>query len=414
LGDLGTSGARGACAGRTVALCVTGSIAAYKAVELARILRKAGAIVVPVMTASGARFVGPLTFAGITGEAVITDMWDESVAGEVHVRLAERADLVAVVPATADVIARLANGRADDVVAALVLCARGPVLLAPAMHPRMWDHPATQRNLAALAAHPRLTLIGPVRGEVASGDVGMGRMAEPDAMAAAIDAALSAGDLAGVRIVVTAGPTVEDIDPVRFIGNRSTGRMGFAVAQRAAARGAEVTLIAGLVGLPTPHGVRRIDVRGAMAMRAALGDALGADLSRADALVMAAAVADYRPAETSPTKIKKGGDRSSLALVRNPDLLGEVGAARSGPRPVLVGFAVETERGEALVSSARRKLVEKRVDLVVANEASESFGRDDNRATIVTTAGAEPLAPMPKVALADILLDHLRPLLGAR
>ncbi|HXN32087.1 MAG TPA: bifunctional phosphopantothenoylcysteine decarboxylase/phosphopantothenate--cysteine ligase CoaBC, partial [Polyangiaceae bacterium] len=351
------------CAGRTVALCVTGSIAAYKAVELARLLRKSGAIVVPVMTASAARFVGPMTFAGITGEAVTTDMWDESFAGEVHVRLAERADLVAVVPATADVLARLAQGRADDVVTALALCARGPVVVAPAMHPRMWEHPATQRNVADLAAHQRVTLVGPVRGEVASGDVGMGRMAEPDAIAAAIAAALSARDLTGVRIVVTAGPTVEDIDPVRFIGNRSSGRMGFAVAERAAARGADVTLIAGLVGLPSPYGVRRVDVRGALAMRAALANALGADLSRADALVMAAAVADYRPAETSITKIKKGGDRISLDLLRNPDLLGEVGAARAGPRPVLIGFAVETERGEALETSARRKLVEKRVDL---------------------------------------------------
>jgi phosphopantothenoylcysteine decarboxylase/phosphopantothenate--cysteine ligase len=402
----------GTCAGRTVALCVTGSIAAYKAVELARLLGKAGAVVLPVMTPSASRFVGPATFAGITGEAVATDMWDESLAGEIHVRLAERADLVAVVPATADVLARLAQGRADDIVTALALCARGPVLVAPAMHPRMWGHPATQRNVAELAAQKRVTVIGPERGEVASGDFGMGRMAEPDAIAGAIAAALSARDLAGVRILVTAGPTLEDIDPVRFIGNRSSGRMGFAVAERAAARGADVTLIAGAVGLPSPYGVRRVDVRGANEMRVALWQALGVDLSRMDALVMAAAVADYRPAETSLTKVKKGADRTSLELLRNPDLLGEVGATRTGTRPVLVGFAVETDAGEALVASALRKLVDKRVDLVVANEASESFGRLDNRATMVAAGGAEALPAMPKAALADVLLDRVRVLLS--
>ncbi len=403
----------GACAGRTVVLCVTGSIAAYKAVELARLLGRAGAVVLPVMTASAARFVGPVTLAGITGQAVTTNMWDESFAGEVHVLLAECADLVAIVPATADVIARLAHGRSDDLVTALALCARGPLIVAPAMHPRMWEHPATQRNVAELGAQRRVTLVGPMRGEVASGDVGMGRMAEPDTIAAAIAAALSARDLTGVRIVVTAGPTLEDIDPVRFIGNRSSGRMGFAVAERAAARGADVTLIAGAVGVPSPFGAHRVDVRGAMAMRAALWEALGADLSRADALVMAAAVADYRPAETSVTKIKKGDERVAIELLRNPDLLAEVGAVRAGARPVLVGFAVETQGGEALVVSARRKLIDKRVDLVVANEASESFGRDDNRATLVTAAGAEPLPSMPKAALADLLLDRLRLLLAA-
>jgi phosphopantothenoylcysteine decarboxylase/phosphopantothenate--cysteine ligase len=329
------------------------------------------------------------------------------------VRLAERADVVAVVPATADVLARLAHGRADDLVTALALCARGPLVVAPAMHPRMWDHPATQRNVADLVAQKRVTLIGPVRGEVASGDVGMGRMAEPDAIAAAIAAALAPQDLAGVRIVVTAGPTLEDIDPVRFIGNRSTGRMGFAVADRAAARGATVTLIAGPAQWPTPFGVDRVDVRSTAAMRAALWDALGADLSRVDALVMAAAVADYRSAETSPTKMKKDGERVSLELVRNPDLLAEVGVARRGKRPILVGFAVETDGSDALVASARRKLAGKHVDLVVANQASDAFGREDNRATLVTAGGAEPLRMMPKVALADVLLDRVKTLLDA-
>jgi phosphopantothenoylcysteine decarboxylase/phosphopantothenate--cysteine ligase len=404
--------------GRTVALCVTGSIAAYKAAVVARLLVKAGARVLPVMTASAARFLGPVTLAGVCGEPVAIDMWDASVPGELHVRLAERADVVAVVPATADFLARLAQGRADDLAAALALCARGPLVLAPAMHPRMWDHPATRRNVATLTADGRATLVGPVDGEVASGERGMGRMAEPEAIAEAIAARLAlAGPaglpgLPGVRVVVTAGPTVEDIDPVRFIGNRSSGKMGFAIAARAAARGARVTLIAGPVSLATPPGVERVDVRGALSMRAALWDALGPDLSRADALVMAAAVADHRPATTSPTKIKKGDAGPAIELVKNPDLLAEVGAARAGARPVLVGFAVETGGQEALVGYARKKLADKRVDLVVANEAGESFGRDDDRATLVTASGAEPLATMTKSALADVVLGRVRDLLG--
>ncbi|HXX65929.1 MAG TPA: bifunctional phosphopantothenoylcysteine decarboxylase/phosphopantothenate--cysteine ligase CoaBC [Polyangiaceae bacterium] len=394
--------------GRTIALCVTGSIASYKAVELARLLVTAGARVVPVMTESARRFVGPLTFAGICGESVPFDMWDPSFAGEAHVALARRADAVAIVPATADVLARLAHGRADDLVTALALCADCPVLAAPAMHPRMWQHPATQRNVAELASQHRVTLVGPVQGEVASGETGLGRMAEPREIADALRALLSPHDLAGMRLVVTAGPTLEDLDPVRFIGNRSTGRMGFALARRGAERGARVTLIAGPVDLATPEGVQRVDVRAAVTMRAALWQALGRDLSGADALIMAAAVADHRPLEPSPTKIKKGDERVSLELIRNPDLLAEVGTARTGPLPVLVGFALETTGGEALLQYARRKLLEKRADLVVANEASESLGRDDARATLVSADAAEPLPPLPKAELADLVLERVR------
>jgi len=405
-----TPSRRGPLDGRTVALCVTGSIAAYKSVELARLLVTAGARVLPVMTASASRFVGPLTLAGIAGEAVATDMGDPSFAGEMHVHLAERVDLVAIVPATADVLSRLAHGRADDLVTALALCARGPVLAAPAMHPRMWEHPATARNVAALAEQKRVTLVGPVSGEVASGAVGPGRMAEPGVIAAAIAAALSPRDLSGMRVVVTAGPTLEDVDPVRFLGNRSSGKMGFAIAERAAGRGAEVTLVAGPVSLPTPYGVKRVDVRGALAMRQALWQAMGSDLSSADALVMAAAVADHRPAETSAIKLKNGEERFTLELVRNPDLLAEVGAARAGRRPVLVGFAVETERGEALVAYARRKLKQKRVDLVVANAASDAFGREDNVAILVGPDDAQVLPSMSKAFLADTVLERVRTL----
>jgi phosphopantothenoylcysteine decarboxylase/phosphopantothenate--cysteine ligase len=406
---------RGPLAGRKIALAVTGSIAAYKAVEVARLLGKAGAGVLPVMTESAARFVGPVTLAGITGRAVASDMWDASFAGEMHVRLAEEADIVAIVPATADVLARLAQGRADDLVTALALCARGPVVAAPAMHPRMWTHPAMQRNVAELASQGRVALVGPVVGEVASGETGPGRMAEPDAIVAAITAALAPRDLAGKRVVVTAGPTLEDIDPVRFLGNRSSGKMGFAVAERAAARGAEVTLVAGPVELPTPWRVRRVDVRSALQMREAVWGALGKDLGGADALVMAAAVADHRPAAASPQKIKrKAGEAIAVPLVDNPDILAEIGAARAsttGARPVLVGFAVETAEPAALVAYARRKLAEKRVDFVVANAAGQSFARDDNLATLVDGERAEELPRMAKVALADAILDRVSSLL---
>ncbi|HWL86734.1 MAG TPA: bifunctional phosphopantothenoylcysteine decarboxylase/phosphopantothenate--cysteine ligase CoaBC, partial [Polyangiaceae bacterium] len=308
-------------------------------------------------------------------------------------------------------LSRLATGRADDLVTALALSARGPVLVAPAMHPRMWLHPATQRNVDGLVRDGRIIFVGPVSGPVASGESGPGRMAEPQAIFEAIARALEPRarlDLLGKHVVVTAGPTVEDLDPVRYLGNRSSGKMGFAVAERAAARGAQVTLISGPVALATPPGVARVDVRSALAMREALWGALGADLADADALVMTAAVADYRARETSPVKLKKQGDDLELRLVKNPDLLAEVGARRSGNRPCLVGFAVETGSPEQLLAYARGKLAQKKCDLVVANEAGVAFAGDDNRATLVTASGAEPLGEMSKVALADRILDRVR------
>ncbi|MEJ7735154.1 MAG: bifunctional phosphopantothenoylcysteine decarboxylase/phosphopantothenate--cysteine ligase CoaBC [Polyangiaceae bacterium] len=289
-----------------------------------------------------------------------------------------------------------------------MLCARGPVLAAPAMHPRMWAHPATQRNVRALRDDGLVGLVGPALGEVASGERGLGRMAEPEAIVAAAMAALAPQDLRGRRVVVTAGPTVEDLDPVRFIGNRSTGKMGFAVAARAAARGAAVTLIAGPVALATPHAVDRVDVRSAREMRAALWTALGGKkLGGAEALIMVAAVADYRPARTEDTKIKRTPGATSLALVANPDLIAEVGAARRGRSPVLVAFAVETADDAGVVAAARKKLAAKKVDLVVANHAADSFGRDDDRATLVDAAGAQPLGLLDKHALADRILDRV-------
>ncbi len=398
-----------ALAGRTISLCLTGGIAAYKSVYLARLLLTAGAAVQPVMTASASRFVGKVTLSGLCARPVLEDMWDSSFAGEAHVALAEQSDLVVIAPTTADMLARLAQGRADDLVAALALVAKSPVLIAPAMHPRMWAHPATQRNVATLRADGRVRLVGPVEGPVANGEVGLGRMSEPEAIFAAIVEALGARtDLAGKHVVVTAGPTVEDLDPVRFLGNRSTGKMGFAVAEAARARGARVTLIAGPTALSTPRGVDRVDVRSALEMQSAIDAALGPALERADALVMAAAVADYRPATYEPEKTKKpkagkAGDVLSIELLRNPDLLAGVGARRSGGRPVLVGFAVETRD---LVDYARRKLRDKRVDLVVGNLATHGFGGDDDEVVIVDEASAEPLRAS-KRQIADALLDRI-------
>lgn len=390
-----------------MALAVSGSIAAYKAAEVARLLLKAGARVLPIMTRSAHQFLGPMTLSGITGEPVLEDMWDPSFAGEVHVALAQKVDVVLLVPATADLLARLAQGRADDLVTALALCAEGPVLAAPAMHPRMWSHPATQDNVARLAKQGRVELVGPIDGEVASGERGIGRMADPAQIAAAALARVAERDLAPLRIVITAGPTIEDLDPVRFIGNRSTGKMGFALAERAATRGAEVTLIAGPVTLPTPFGVRRVDVRSTASMRSALWEALGPDLAAADALIMSAAVADYRPAHEHTTKVKRKAENVHLELLPNPDLLAEIGAARGARRPVLVGFAVETDTDERVIASALNKLTVKRLDLVVANHALDAFGKDDNRATMVTAGSAEPLGVLSKRDLADRILDRV-------
>jgi phosphopantothenoylcysteine decarboxylase/phosphopantothenate--cysteine ligase len=398
----------------TVALGVTGSIAAFKAIEIARLLIQHGVRVLPVMTRSGARFVGPIAFTGLCGEPARTDMWDETFAGELHVHLATEADVVLIAPATADVLARFASGRADDLLTALALCARGPVIAAPAMHPRMWAHPATQRNVRLVEQDGRIDLIGPVVGPVANGEVGMGRMAEPQDIVATVMARLAPQDLRSMHVVVTAGPTVEDIDPVRFLSNRSTGRMGFSVARRAAARGARVTLIAGPSDLPTPTGATRVDVRSALEMRNALHMALGPSLQEADALVMAAAVGDYRPAQKHTDKVKRGADMITLDLVPNPDILAELGTLRTGPRPVLVGFAVETEQEDALVEQALGKLARKRVDFVVGNAASVGFGGDSNQAVLVGHDGVDHLPLMAKDALADRILDRVRACLAER
>jgi phosphopantothenoylcysteine decarboxylase/phosphopantothenate--cysteine ligase len=336
-------------------------------------------------------------------------MFADGYAGELHVDLGGEANVVALVPATAELLSALAQGRADDIVRATALCAACPVVAAPAMHPRMWSHPATQRNVAQLQDDGRVQLIGPVDGEVASGESGLGRLAEPADIAAHIMALAGSRDLADRHVVVSAGPTVEDLDPARFLSNRSSGKMGYAIAARAAARGAAVTLVSGPVSLPAPHGVTVVAVRSALEMKTALWTALGEDLHRADALVMAAAVADFRPAQHQESKMKRNGDPLSLRmkLLPNPDLLAEIGAKRDGSRPLLVGFALETMSGKALIDSARHKLVQKRVDLVVANEANQAFDGDYNCASLVRADTAETLPRLSKRALADKILDQI-------
>jgi phosphopantothenoylcysteine decarboxylase/phosphopantothenate--cysteine ligase len=406
--EIATEGAaRGRLRGKRVTLCVTGSVAAYKAVLLLRALRQEGAELEVVLTRGGAEFVGAATFAGLTGRAPHTTMFDPTLAGELHVELARRSDLLLIAPATADVLARLAQGRADDLLTATALCATCPVLVAPAMHPSMWSHPATQRNVQTLALDRRVGFVGPVEGEVASGDFCLGRFAEPDTIVSFVIAQLSPHTLRGRHLVVTAGPTAEDIDPVRFISNRSSGKMGFALAERAAAFGAKVTLIAGPVALPTPAGVTRVDVRSALAMRGALWQALKPDLSGADALIMTAAVADYRPAETHASKLKRGATGIGLELVPNDDLLAEIGAARKAELPVLVGFALETETDERLINAARGKLAKKRVDLVVANHPDRSIGQSQISGSLVGVRDAENFGPVSKHEAADRILDFV-------
>ncbi len=400
--------------GQRITLCVTGSVAAYKAVLLLRALKQEGAELEVVLTHSGAKFVGAATFAGLTGRAPHTSMFEGDLTGELHVELARRSDLILIAPATADVLARLAQGRADDLLTATALCARCPVLVAPAMHPSMWAHPATQRNVQTLVADQRVGFVGPVEGEVASGDVGLGRLAEPETILSFAIAQLSSGSLRGRHIVVSAGPTAEDIDPVRFISNRSSGKMGFALAERAAAHGARVTLVAGPVALATPAGVTRVDVRSALAMRGAIWQALKPDLSGADALIMTAAVADYRPSETHASKLKRGEATIGLELVPNADLLAEIGAARQAAYPVLVGFALETETDERLINAARGKLAKKRVDLVVANHPDTSIGKETISGSLVGVREAEAFGPISKRDAADRILDFVTAALAKR
>jgi phosphopantothenoylcysteine decarboxylase/phosphopantothenate--cysteine ligase len=392
-------------AGRRVLLGVTGGIAAYKAAILCRLLQERGAEVQVVMTSSATRFVGPDTFAALTGRPVHSDVFEHTET-VLHVRLAREADVAVVAPATANILAKLANGLADDLLSSTLLELGGPLVVAPAMHSGMWDAPPTRRNMAALR-EAGVTVVGPVTGPLAAGDEGMGRMAEPEEIAEAVQAAVGGGDLAGRRVLVTAGPTYEPVDAVRFLGNRSSGRMGFAVAEQARRRGAEVTLVAGPTHLPDPPGVRVVRVQTAAEMREAV---LGA-AEEADAVVKAAAVSDYRPGAPADRKLKKEEGPPDLRLEPTVDILGELGE-RGGER-VLVGFAAETDD---LETAGRRKLEEKGLDLVVVNEVGRpgtGFDAETNRAMILSAAGDdEPLREWTKRELAGAICDRLAKLLG--
>jgi phosphopantothenoylcysteine decarboxylase/phosphopantothenate--cysteine ligase len=408
-------------AGKTVVLGVTGGISAYKSAELCRLLRKADARVRVVMTPAATQFITPLTLQTLSGAKVATDLFDLSEEAEIgHIRLADEADLLIVAPATADAIARLAAGMADDLLAAVVLASRAPLLLAPAMNVNMWENPLVQDNLRRLLGTGRVRTAGPDRGELACGWIGAGRLVDPSEIVAAADAWLGEGGddgpLRGKKVVVTAGPTHEAVDDVRYLGNRSSGKMGFALAATAAQLGADVILVAGPVAQPTPARVaRRIDVVSALDMQAALAAAVVG----ADVVVMAAAVADFRPAERAPGKLDRraaGTQAAALALVPNPDLLAGLGAGRAaGVGPVLVGFAAEVGRtGDALITRARTKLAEKRCDVIIANDvgaAGLGFGSDDNAVTVVTSNAAVPLGPASKTTLAGQIWATLLPML---
>lgn len=354
-------------------LGVTGGVAAYKAIELVRRARERGIDVQVVMTEAATHFVGTASFQAVSGRPVRASLWDPAAEAAMgHIELARWATEILIAPATADTIARLAAGLADDLLTTICLASPAPLALAPAMNQQMWAHPSVGANLATLTARG-VRVLGPASGAQACGDVGAGRMLEAQEL---LDALYAKGPLSGLRVVVSAGPTLEDLDPVRFIGNRSSGKMGFAIAAEAAAQGATVTLVAGPVHLCTPPGCVRIDVRSAIAMR----DAVVTACDSADVYVGAAAVADYRPVTSNAHKIKKSQDHIQLDLVRNPDIIAELGARPV--RPFLVGFAAETQD---VLSYARGKLQAKRLDMVVANRVGPdaAFDRDDNAATVV-------------------------------
>ena len=392
-------------AGRKIVIGVTGGVAAYKSAELVRLLVKAGADVHLVLTEGGARFVTAVTFQALSGKPVWTDLWDPRMANNMaHIDLSRDADAILIAPATADVIAKLVQGRADDLLTTLCLARDCPLLVAPAMNRQMWEHPATRRNVAQLR-EDGATVLGPAAGEQACGEVGLGRMLEAEELFEHLCAFLAPKLLAGRKVVLTAGPTFEAIDPVRGITNSSSGKMGFALARACHQAGAEVVLVAGPSALPTPLGVHRVNVHSALEMRDAV---LGA-LPGASVFIGVAAVADYRPENAEEHKIKKSADARSITLVPNPDILAEVAARADAP--LCVGFAAESRD---LDRYAEGKRVAKKLDLVVGNLVQDGLGGDDNVVTLYDAAGAHPLPRAPKDTLARQIIDHLAPLLAAR
>ena len=394
-------------ANKTVILGITGSLAAYKAADIASKLTQAGARVEVIMTESATRFIAPLTLRNITGRPVVTDMFELASEFSIeHVALAEAADVVAIAPATASLIARLAAGISDDMLTVTVLATKAPVILAPAMNVNMFENSITQDNLAKLKARG-FTIVDPAYGRLASGKVGLGRLADVDKIIGTIKQVLGrGGDLAGKRMVVTAGGTQEPIDPVRHIGNRSSGKMGYAIAEAARDRGASVTLVTAPTSLPEPVGMEVVHIETAAQMKEAVAEAT----SQADALIMAAAVADYQPKSAAKAKIKKETPSLTLELIRTPDILTEVKGDF-----LKVGFAAESED---IVANARQKLEKKQLDIIVANDitdADSGFGVDTNKVTLIDRDGkVENLPLLTKREVADRILDRVVELLAKK
>lgn len=387
-------------ANQNILLGVTGGIAAYKSVELARLLLKAGARVRVVMTEAATRFVSPLTFQAVTGSPVRCSLFDEEhEAAMGHIELARWADQMVIAPASADFMARMALGLANDLLTTLCLASASSIAIAPAMNQRMWQHPAVQHNLSLLEERG-VRVLGPESGEQACGDTGPGRMLEPADMLAALDSASGAGLFAGKKVLITAGPTHEAIDPVRFIGNRSSGKMGYALARAFRRGGADVLLVSGPVSLPAPPGVNRVNVQTALQMHKAVFE----NIHSVDIFVGCAAVADYRPENPQQQKIKKLSDRMDISLVRNPDILAEVATLEEGP--YTLGFAAETQN---LVENARAKLLAKQVDMLAANSVAEGMGfeSDENTLLVIWPEGEKHLPVQDKQQLAESLLGVL-------
>ncbi|MCZ4305511.1 bifunctional phosphopantothenoylcysteine decarboxylase/phosphopantothenate--cysteine ligase CoaBC [Zoogloeaceae bacterium G21618-S1] len=390
--------------GRKIILGVTGGVAAYKAAELTRLMVKAGASVHVVLSEGGAHFVTAVTFQALSGHPVWTDLWDPRMGNNMaHIDLTRDADGIIVAPATADFMARLAQGRCDDLLTTLCLARDCDLMIAPAMNRQMWQHPATQRNARQLL-DDGVVVLGPDEGEQACGETGLGRMLEPEVLCEAVISHFEAKRLAGRKVVLTAGPTFEAIDPVRGITNSSSGKMGYALARACAQAGAEVVLVSGPVALPVPYGVTRVSVQSALAMR----DAVTVEVDDADVFIGVAAVADYRPATPAEHKIKKSGEAMSIALTPNPDILAEV-AARPNP-PFCVGFAAESRDLDTYAEGKRRN---KRLPMVVGNLVQDGLGQDDNQVVIYDEAGRHPVPRAAKDNLARSIVKHLADLLAA-
>ena len=395
-------------ASRRILLIIGGGIAAYKALDLIRRLRERGASVTPVLTRAGAQFVTPLSVSALAGSKVFGDLFDLTDEADMgHIQLSRSADLIVVAPATADLMAKMAGGHADDLASTLLLATDTPVLLAPAMNVRMWDHPATQRNIAVLRADG-IGMVGPEAGDMACGEYGPGRMAEPMEIVAAIEQKLAAGPLAGKRIVVTSGPTHEPIDPVRYIANRSSGAQGTAIAHALAAKGAEVVFVTGPADVPPPQGVQVVRVQSAREMLDAVQGALPAD-----AAIFAAAVADWRVASASDRKLKKDkGALPVLEFAENPDILATVAQMGAGRPGLVVGFAAETDD---VTANATAKRARKGCDWIIANDVSPDtgiMGGPENAVTLITADGAEDWPRMTKTEVAARLVGRVAAALG--